>query len=111
MCSYKVSVIPSLYFEKTRELHPLRFRLSYIMPMNVTASACLRPHLSKADPFLAEHASIYTTETSLYEIPVRRNELPFPSLKKELIFLLSPPNTSSNSRTDYFKEFTFTYEL
>lgn len=47
------------------------------MPMNVTASACLRPHLSKADPFLAEHASIYATGMSLYEISVRRNEMPF----------------------------------
>jgi len=80
--SYKASIIPSLCFEKIRKMHPSCFRLSYIMPMSVTASACLRPHLSKADPFLAEHASVYTTGMSLYEISVRRNGLLFLSWEK-----------------------------
>lgn len=46
--------IASLYVEKIGKLHPLCFRLSYFMPLNVTASASLRPHLSKANLFLAE---------------------------------------------------------
>lgn len=64
---YKLGVIPSLYFEKIRKMQPLCFRLSYITPMNVTISTCLRPYLSKANPFLAEHVSMYITEVSLYD--------------------------------------------
>lgn len=44
----------SINSEKIRMLHQLCFRLSYFMPVNVTASARLRPHLSKANLFLAE---------------------------------------------------------